>query len=346
MTHPRRRLLWLTVVAVVLIAVLLRMSGEGLGGDDASGEGDDDGEPAVLPLLGTTGEVPDHAALAVKIDTTDAGRPQAGLNQADVVVEEVVEGGLTRLLALFQSQDPPTVGPVRSARSTDLALLAELGRPLFAWSGANPTFRADVEAADLIDVGVDAAPDAYRRDGGRRAPYNLFAAPEALRSAASGDEPDAAAAPPPPLFEYRPAGEPPAGPGVRPTGGLHSQMLATAIGWSWNAQERRWERSQNGTPHVDADGARVSATNVVVRLTPYRDSGVRDSRGAVVPEAETVGEGDAWVLSGGQAQPGRWHKDSADAPTTYTDTDGGPLRLAPGRTWVELLPPGSVEVLD
>lgn len=343
MTRPRRRLLWLTVGAIALVAVLLRVAD---GGDTGSPGPGDDGEPAVLPLLGTEGEVPDRAALAVKIDATAAGRPQAGLSEADVVVEEVVEGGLTRLVALYQSRDPASVGPVRSARSTDLGVLAELGRPLFAWSGANPTFRAEVEAADLIDVGVTAAPDAYRRDGARGAPYNLFAAPDRLRAAAAGADPAAAATPPPPLFAYRPAGAPPAGPGVRATGGFRSATLATTIGWTWNAEERRWERSQDGTPHVDADGARVRAANVVVRLTPYADSGVRDARGAVVPEARTVGEGDAWLLSDGRAQPGRWHKDGADAPTTYTDSEGDPLRLTPGPTWVELLPPEAARILD
>jgi len=312
-------------------------------GTDAGAPGG--GQPTVLPLLGTDGDVPARAALAVKIDTTDAGRPQAGLQQADVVVEEVVEGGLTRLLAVFQSQDPTTVGPVRSARSTDLAVLAELGRPLFAWSGANPTFQAAVEAADLVDVGAAAVPDAYRRDDARRAPYNLFAAPEQLRDAADRADAAATRTPPEPLFDYRPDGAPLAGPGVRATGGFRSVMLATAVAWTWNAPDGRWERTQNGTPHVDADGARVTAANVVVRLTPYVDSGVRDSRGAVVPEAEAVGEGDAWLLSDGQAQPGRWHKDAADAPTTYTDSDGNPLQLTPGTTWVELLPPGTAEIL-
>jgi hypothetical protein len=342
-TRPRRRLLLLLVVTAAILAALWFL----VGGDDDDGEGGTagDGPPAVLPLLGTTGEVPPRAALAVKIDATDAGRPQAGLLQADIVVEEVVEGGLTRLLAVFQSQDPATVGPVRSARSTDLAVLAELGRPLFAWSGANPTFRAQVEAADLVDVGVAAVPDAYRRDDARPAPYNLFAAPDRLRDAADRADAAAARTPPEPLFDYRPVGEPLAGPGVRATGGLRSTMLATAIGWTWNASSGLWERTQNGTPHVDADGARVAVANVVVRLTPYADSGVRDSRGAVVPEAQPVGEGDAWLLSDGQAQPGRWHKDAVDAPTTYTDTDGNPLRLTPGTTWIELVPPGAAEVL-
>jgi hypothetical protein len=293
---------------------------------------------AVLPLLGTPGDPPERAALAVKIDATDHGRPQVGLRHADIVFEEMVEGGLTRLLAVYHSQDPDEVGPVRSARSTDLTILAELDRPLFAWSGANPTFRAAVEAADLSDVGFSAAPDAYRRDDDRRAPYNLFADVAALRASVD------AGAPPPMLFAYRGVGEPLAGAGVRPTGGFRSSTLATSIEWTWNAATRSWERSQNGTPHVDSDGERIAVPNVVVRTTSYRDSGVRDSTGAVVPEAVAVGQGDAWLLSDGQAQAARWSKDAADAPTLYTTTDGLPLRLTPGQTWVEVLPPGSGEV--
>jgi Protein of unknown function (DUF3048) C-terminal domain len=88
----------------------------------------------------------------------------------------------------------------------------------------------------------------------------------------------------------------------------------------------------------------VSAANVIIRFTPYGDSGIRDSTGAVVPEALSVGEGDAWLLSGGQAQQGRWHKAATDAPTTYTDAARAPLRLAPGPTWVEVLPPGTGEL--
>jgi hypothetical protein len=294
--------------------------------------------PAVLPLLGTPGEPPDRAALGVKIDNTDNGRPQTGLGQADVVVEEMVEGGLTRLLAVFHSQDPDDVGPVRSARSTDLAILAELGRPLFAWSGANPTFRAAVEAADLADVGYSAVPDAYRRDGGRRAPYNLFADPAELRAAVDPGSP------PPMLFEYRAPSEALAGPGLQPAAGFRSSTLATAIEWTWNTRTRLWERTQNGTAHVDSAGDRVAVPNVVIRSTPYRDSGVRDSTGAVVPEAVAVGEGDAWLLSDGQALPGRWHKATDDAPTTYTTTAGQPFRLTPGPTWIEILPPGTGEV--
>lgn len=324
------------VAAAVIVAVLLRSDGDEVTGPAATGAEE------VLPLLGTRGSVPERAALAVKLDDTERGRPQSGLSEADVVFEEMVEGGLTRLLAVYQSQDPETVGPVRSARSTDLSILAELGRPLFSWSGANPTFAAAVRAADIIDVGVSAAPDAYQRVDDRRAPYNLYASPEGLRDAAAGDE--AASTPPEPLFSYRAGGEPLSGPGAAPAAGFRTTgagALGTSIEWTWDAGRDAWERTQDGTPHLDRDRDQVGVANLIVRFTPYRDSGVRDSVGAVVPEAAAVGEGDAWLLSGGRAQPGRWHKPSADADTTYTDTSGDPLLLAPGPTWVEVLPPGS-----
>src|SRR5262245_19883249 len=342
----RRRVLAVVAAVAVVVAVAVGAVLVANGGGDEQTEPAPTTEPvSILPLLGTPGRVPDRAALAVKLDNTDRGRPQVGLTQADVVFEEMVEGGLTRLLAVYHSQDPDTLGPVRSARSSDLPILAELGRPLFAWSGANPTFAAAVRAADIVDVGFSAAPDAYRRADDRRAPYNLFAAPERLREAGAHDE--ASATPPPALFSYPPADAALSRPGLAPAPGFRTtgaRPVRTGIEWSWNADQAGWDRNQNGTPHVDADGEQVRATNVIIRFTPYGDSGVRDSTGAVVPEALSVGEGDAWLLSGGQALQGRWLKPAADAPTTYTDAAGTPLQLAPGPTWVEVLPPATGEL--
>lgn len=338
--HPVGRAFGTLVVLAALAALAVFVVAQRT--DDDGPSSDDN----TLPLLGTSGTVPQRPALAVKIDNTSGGRPQIGLAQADVVFEEMVEGGLTRLMAVYHSQDPAVVGPVRSARSSDLAFLDELNRPLFAWSGANPTFEAAVEAADLVDVGFNAAPDAYERSDDRSAPYNLLADPALLRAA--GDEADSGGEPPPALFTYRPEGEALAGPGVEPSAGYQttsSETLTTAIAWAWDEASARWLRTQDGTPHVDSDGAQVAAVNVVIRATPYRDSGVRDSTGAVVPEAEAVGEGDAWLLSDGQVQPGRWSKSSLDAPTVYTDLEGDPLRLTPGTTWVEVLPPDTGHVL-
>jgi hypothetical protein len=329
---------------VPLVVLGLVLVGRNGGEDDEPPSAADGGATAaIVPLLGVEGEIPQRAALAVKIENTSAGRPQTGLAQADIVFEEVVEGGLTRLLAVYHSQDPETVGPVRSARSTDLSILPELGCPLFAWSGANPTFAAAVEAADLIDVGFGAAPDAYRRADDRPAPYNLYASPEELRAA--GGEPGE---PPEPLFFYRAEGAPLTGPGAEPVVAFDTVGaggLSTDVRWDWDDGSGTWRRSQDGTAHLDADDEQVAVPNVVVRLTPYRDSGIRDSVGSVVPEAVMVGEGDAWLLTDGQALPGRWHKSTETAPTTFTDRNGQPFVLAPGPTWVEVLPPGAGDLL-
>ena len=342
-----RRWAVLAACVIVLVAVAAAVLVAGDGDRGATGPRPTTSRPATgstLPLLGTRGRVPARAALAVKIDDTARGRPQSGLVQADVVFEEMVEGGLTRLLVVYQSQDPATVGPVRSARSTDLFLLAELGRPLFAWSGANPTFAAAVRGADVLDVGAGAAPGAYRRSPDRRAPYNLYASSARLRAAGAGRDDTGARTPPRPLFAYRSAGAALTGPGVVPATGFDTTgtgRLATDITWTWDQAAASWSRRQDGTPHVDADGRPVRVANVIVRFTPYRDSGVHQASGAIVPEAAAVGEGDAWLLSGGRAQRGHWRKPSAGAATTYTDAGGAPLRLAPGPTWVEVLPPGS-----
>lgn len=317
------------------------------GGGDDDGDEDDGPEPSRLPLLGTEGDVPDRLALGVKIENTERGRPQTGIRDADIVWEELVEGGLTRLLAVYHSEEPDVVGPVRSARSTDIGLLAELGRPAFAWAGANPTFAAAVEEADLIDVGVSAAPDAYERSDDRRAPYNLYASPGELWSAAGEvAEGDDATTPPLPLFSYREDGEELAGEGVEPAGGFRStgRELSTRIEWEWDADDGVWRRSQDGTEHVDDEDEQITAANVVIRFTSYRDSGVRDSRGAVVPEAEAVGAGEAWLLSDGKVLRGTWRKAAEEAPTDYLDAAGLPVRLTPGQTWIEVLPPGSGEL--
>ena len=275
--RPRRVLAASAAVGLVIAAVVAVLLAQDDGGRSRATP--PPAELSVLPLLGTPGRVPDRAALAVKFDNTASGRPPSGLAQADIVFEEVVEGGLTRLLAVFQSQDPDPVGPVRSARSTDLFILAELGRPLFAWSGANPTFAAAVESADVVDVGIGAAPDAYGRSPDRQAPYNLYAAPEELREAAAEQDEAAASTPPTALFSYRAADSALSGPGVEPVSGFRTTgagTVSTEIEWSWNADAASWTRSQDGTPHVNKGGEPVRAANVVVRITPYRDSGVRD----------------------------------------------------------------------
>lgn len=277
-------------------------------------------------------------AMIVKIDNAPNGRPQAGINQADVVVEEGVEGGITRFAVVFHSQDAEEVGPVRSARTTDILIASALNKPLFAWSGSNADFVKLVRAAPLVDVGVDVKGGAYTRKSGRPNPYNLFASPGKLREGTEG-------AAPPALFTYRAEGEAVAG---DPAGGVHLQWkdkVQTLVDWKWDAGAGVYTRTQNGTAHVDATGAPVQAKNVLVQFTTYHDTGYHDRSNTVVPEADLIGEGDVWLLADGKVVKGRWKKADQNAVTTFTDAAGAPLKLTPGQTWLELPKPGDGRLL-
>jgi hypothetical protein len=297
------------------------------------------------PLTGQPIDDPARAqrpVLAVKIDnaqprTGRGGRPQAGINQADVVFEEMVEGSVTRFLALYHSQDADTVGPVRSARTTDLLLMEPLNRPLFAWSGANAGVVGQVRGAGVVDVGLDANSGAYNRAGDRPAPYNLMTSTGALYSAAGGEE-----RPPPALFSYRPADVEPTGEsatGVRIVFG--DGPGSAPVDYEWDGAG--WARSQRDTPHVDATDTRVAPPNVIVQFTPYVEVQCCDASGFPIVEAELVGEGDAWVMSAGRLIQARWSRPGIGDVTTYTTADGEPVLLTPGPTWVAIAPPGSAE---
>lgn len=296
------------------------------------------------PLTGLPVDDPARAqqpVLAVKIDNAEprrgrGGRPQAGINAADVVYEEMVEGSVTRFLALFHSTDADPVGPVRSARTTDLLLMGPLNRPLFAWSGANAGVAGAVRGAPVVDIGYDVASGAYNRAGDRPAPYNLMSSTGALRGAAPGEERR-----PPPLFAYRGEGEQPAGRPVESVRIVFGDGPGSApVEYRWDGQG--WARTQRDTPHVDAAGQQVAPPNVVIQFTPYAEVQCCDASGFPIVEAQLKGEGDAWILTGGQLVEARWSRPGDADVTTYT-VDGEPVRLTRGRTWVAIAPPGSAQ---
>lgn len=291
------------------------------------------------PLTGlptADGAALDRPALVVKIDNAPTARPQAGIVEADVVYEEQVEGGVTRLAAVFHSTDAEPLGPVRSFRTTDLAIAAPLGKPLFGYAGANAAFLRELRRSPLVDVGWDAQPREYRKDRSRRAPHNLFTASGALfEQAPSG------AAAPPPLFEYRRAGEPATG-GERASRLVmaYKENVETAVSYTWDPERKGWARVQNGSDHVDVAGRQVAPENVIVQFVRYVNTKYRDASGSAVPEGQLVGKGEAWLFTDGTIIKGTWAKPTKTSVTTYADAGGRPLRLTPGRTWVELNPPG------
>jgi hypothetical protein len=284
----------------------------------------------------------DRVALVVKIDNVPAARPQAGLASADVVYEEMVESGLTRLAAVFQSADADPVGPVRSTRSSDVDIVSALNHPLFAYSGGQPRFVALLHDAGVVDVGANAQGGAFYRGRGV-APDNLYTRTSALFAVAPPG-----AGPPPPLFSFRPAGQPVAGAGAAGAApAVHADVHfpASSATWDWDAASQTWKRGQNGTADVVQGGQQISAANVIIQVLPYSTDGYASGEGIVppppIPKAESVGEGTAIVLTGGMVINVHWSKASPTAVTAYTDSAGQPVLLTPGQTWIELVPTGS-----
>ncbi len=293
-----------------------------------------------LPLAGPAAQRP---ALVVKIDNAPKARPQVGINQADYVVEEKVEDGVTRLFTVFHSTEANPVGPVRSARSTDIFLSGSLNRPLFSYSGTNSTFQKLLNTAPLVDVGIDRTKE-YYRERTRPAPYNLFSRTPSLWSHAPPG-----AGPPAPQFPFRPANVPLAAAGAAPVASAHLEFIGihvqTIVDWRWDPAGggvfRRW---MDGTPHTDGNGEQVTARNVIIQFVEYIDTGIRDQSNTAVPEAKLLDEGEAWILTDGKVVRGRWSKPALADVTRYTDSAGKPVGLTPGRMWIELSPGGSVKL--
>lgn len=268
-------------------------------------------------------------ALAAKVDNHPRALPQWGLSDADVVIELRVEG-ISRFLAVFHSRDVGDVGPIRSARTSDPDLLALFGRPLAAWSGANPATKELMQSVEWIqDVSADRLPDAYRRDDRDRAPHNLVL--DASEAFAAADDPIRL---PTQLFEYRDEGEAPAGEAV---GGFAINVGLSLAEYRWDAGRGGWLRWSDGDALHDADhdgedGPQVAPTNVVVLETAYGTSPT-DPRS---PEAITIGEGRAWVFTGGHLVRGTWSRQDREAPWALVAEEGTSIRLTPGTTWVAM----------
>jgi hypothetical protein len=292
----------------------------------------------VAPLTGLpqpNGAALNRSAVVVKIDNIDQARPQTGVNQADVVYEEMVEGGLTRLAAVFQSQLPNPVGPIRSGRTTDEGIIDDLNYPVFAYSGANADFLAALGQQPAVNVNADSHPTLFFRAGPNQAPHNLFA--NATQLAAQAVPGKGA---PPALFTYRAAGQS-AGAGATPNASATVTFPAAKAVWTYQASTNTWLRAQNGTPDVDIAKVQVSASNVVIQAVPYITA-MTETGGTIIPEGQLVGTGQVWVLTNGTMVPGTWSRSSLTSVTTWTDSTGQPIRLTPGTTWVELLPSGTI----
>lgn len=292
----------------------------------------------VYPLTGlpiTDQAAASRPAMVVKIDNDPSARPQAGLNAADIVFEQIIEYQ-TRFAAVFHSQGSDPVGPIRSGRGQDIDLFGSFNRPLFVYSGANPAVTAAIEASDFVDLSalnnsVYTAGGFYR-DEARQAPFNEYAATSQLWSLAPAD-----AGPPAPQFHYRAPGDELVG---DPSLGVNLNLEGLPVSWSYDAATDTYLRSSDGVPHLDAATGQITTNNVVVMVVEYFPS-ASDYRSQ---EAVTVGFGEAWVLTAGMWVRGAWTRATPLSPIEFFSPNGH-IALTPGRTWVELAKAGTFSAL-
>lgn len=268
----------------------------------------------------------DRSALTIKIDNTPEAMPQYGVQDADDVYEEIVEGGITRLAAIFDSRLPTVVGPVRSVRRTDREIVFPIGG-IFAFSGGAEYALRSIATAPVKLYDESNSGNAMFRDPSRQEPHNLFANAELLMRK------DGVPRPTKPLFSYLAQGRYAHGPAVRSfTVGFESGYAVT---YTWDGATRTWDRSLFGALEKAANGAQIAPKNVIVMYVDYVGGvGVIDSY------AQLVGSGEAEVFTEGVVQHGRWSRKNLSHRTVFTNDEGKVIDLAPGQTWVELLATG------
>ncbi|MHB8335227.1 MAG: DUF3048 domain-containing protein [Acidimicrobiales bacterium] len=331
----RRSLFALVVIAVLAVTVLTYRH------QSASGDGSTTSTsstttttvpPDIAPLTGLAdpaGQAAHRPALTVKIENTPEAMPQWGLDQADVVYEEIVNGGITRLAAVFNSHAPAKIGPVRSVRPTDEQIVFPLGG-IFAFSGGAPYALAAIAKAPVTLVQESNAGAAMFRDPNRVAPHNLYAVGPSLFTFKGTP------VPPKPLFTYRAASTRVLGPAVASLTVPFPSIYA--VTWTWDATTASWDRTLFGQPVITGTGVRVSPVNVLVMWVDYVN-GV----GTFTSYANLLGSGPVTLFSAGKEVQGTWSRGpSLSDPIVYKSASGKPLALTPGQTWVELLNTGAV----
>jgi len=254
-----------------------------------------------------------------------------------VVYEAHIENGVTRFLAVYHSEVPLRVGPVRSARSSDIDLIGNLDRPTFAYWGSNEGVGNEVETA--VDqgtfVGMTTTGDGqhffFRAEGRAEMPYDGMVDSAAMAVASTGSPPD-------PIFAFGPL---PAS--AIPIRGLRWSAPRRTIDWVWSHSAARWARYHQGVPLLDDLGVQLATDNVLVLFVDYR----RSAADLMSPQALSTGSGDGWLLRDGTGTGVTWSRPFAADRWMLTDDDtDAEVFLRPGRTWVALARLGEAGILD
>ncbi|WP_332665076.1 DUF3048 domain-containing protein [Aeromicrobium sp.] len=285
---------------------------------------------------------PDNPVFVVKIENTANGAPQYGLNKADMVVEELVEGGLTRLAALYYSNLPSKVGHVRSLRDTDIGIAAPVGGQVVASGGAGGTYRR-VERAGIKVFSEDGGAPGFSSDPAKSRPYNRMINLKTLAKKAKVNKI------PGPYLPWTPtesATKTPAASGTTPAPPRQKKTRKATVRFSnststsWKLAGDTWQRT-NG--HA-APGKDFKANTMIVMFCKVGDAGYTDPAGNPVPETKLEGKGRALVFRGDTVTEVEWLKPSLEESITFSTKAGEPYTIDPGRVFFELVPQGDGKV--
>ncbi|HLR55498.1 MAG TPA: DUF3048 domain-containing protein [Actinomycetales bacterium] len=305
-------------------------------------EPEPEADPEYWPLTGVeTNDLIERPAVAVKIENSTAARPQTGLDAADVVWETIIDFDVSRLIAVYHSQLPEEIGPIRSVRPVDPDVVSAFGGVL-AFSGGQQGVLNLIHSSASQPLSHDAASGGFYRVKWRRAPHNVYGSLEAFLSQVDSDHD----APPQEQFLFAHEDE-------EPTAVADGDKIETLTfnlssmsqpSWTWDANAKAWLRSEGQSQHLDRDENPLQSVNVVAVTAPHIPSGFSAQNNAAVPTYDLVGEGDVVVATGGKVLEGTWKKEDPDSPLELLTADGDEVLLAPGNTWVELVPQGKGSV--
>ena len=276
----------------------------------------------------------DRRVLAVKVDNHPNARPQSGINHADMVIELMVEG-ITRFLTIWHESDVDYLGPNRSGRPTDAALLKALNEPSFSISGGQAWVQNLIKSKDIFVI-KELSPGTFRISG-RFAPHNLYVNTFELRETADAREfPDNP--PEGPLWDFGPMSDNT----TEPVSEVDFNFSGNHVRWVWDAATGTWLRflGTSTSDWIDQDGTRGQISvpvMVALEVELYSASPPAGVSGSSLPSSHVVGSGNAYVFADGEVAQGTWTRESEEEWFTLTNADGNTIYVPPGQSWVSLV---------
>jgi hypothetical protein len=270
-------------------------------------------------IPGSSGKV-----FAVKFDDTNDAHPQQGVESADVVYITQVEAGLTRLMGIFSSNYPEVLGPIRSARISDLSILGEYGRVGFLYSGAQSKMRPVIAEANLVNLSAERNPPSiYFNDPSRRSPYSMMVKPNLLLEKAKDVE-----------MARKPGWQ------HGPKAKAAKKIISAKIDWPnasyeayWSAIDKKFRLKHNGRENIASSGAHLGSPMMVIQIVEISPSEYGDKFGGVTPKSEVIGSGHGYLLRNQRVVKVLWNRASLSEPTSWSLEDGSPAYFAPGQIW-------------